>query len=40
MRGSPLLPQTSWGSAEAKKVKAPISASFKGNILGVLSLPR
>lgn len=32
VRGSPLLPQTSCGRAEAKKVKAPISASFKGNI--------
>lgn len=36
VRGSPLLPQTSWGRAEAKNVKAPMSASFKGNISGVL----
>lgn len=40
VRGSPLLPQTSCGRAEAKKVKAPISASCKGNIFGVLDLPR
>lgn len=32
VRGRPLLPQTSWGRAEAKKVEAPISVSFKGNI--------
>lgn len=38
VRGSPLLPQTSWGRAEAKNVKAPMSASFKGNISGVLGL--
>lgn len=33
VKGRPLLPQTSFGRAEAKKVKAPSSASFKGNIL-------
>lgn len=32
VRGRPLLPQTSCGRAEAKKVEAPITVSFKGNI--------
>lgn len=30
VRGRPLLPHTSWGSGEAKKVKAPSSASLRG----------
>lgn len=29
VRGRPLLPQTSWGRAEAKKVKAPSCASLR-----------
>lgn len=33
VRGRPLLPQTSWGRAEAKKVKAPSCASLRGLIL-------
>lgn len=32
VKGRPLLPQTSFGRAEAKKVKAPNSESFKGNM--------
>lgn len=32
VRGSPLLPQTSWGRAEAKKVEAPSWASLRGFI--------
>lgn len=30
VRGRPLLPHTSWGRAEAKKVKAPSWASLSG----------
>lgn len=33
VRGRPLLPQTSWGRAEAKKVKAPSCASLRVLIL-------
>lgn len=33
VRGRPLLPHTSWGRAEAKKVKAPSWASLRGLIL-------
>lgn len=33
VRGRPLLPQTSCGRAEAKKVKAPSWASLRGLIL-------
>lgn len=33
VRGRPLLPQTSWGRAEAKNVKAPSCASLRGLIL-------
>lgn len=35
VRGRPLLPQTSCGRAEAKKVKAPSWASLRGFILSV-----
>lgn len=35
VRGRPLLPQTSWGRAEAKKVKAPSCASLRGFILSL-----
>lgn len=37
VRGRPLLPQTSCGRAEAKKVEAPISVSLKGNIFSIQS---
>lgn len=36
VRGSPLLPHTSWGSGEAKKVKAPSSASLRGCMVSLM----